>query len=307
MSDRIVIRSDTDNHVLFSIFKAYYPNVVKGEQRYQYHRHAELEISCILDGSGIYRCAGVDYSFSPGDVFFHCGNDEHYFKRFGEKSGPVPSLIVLRFDSRFIWSPGSEWFNSKYLQLFMQSGGVERKISFDLPVAPTIATLLAEMFEECRMQAPAYDLLVKSKLLTILANMARHFHAELAADQVPLVSARHRTQIENSINYILSHLDEGLTLDKLSQMACMSRSYYSTMFKSLNGISVWDYITTQRIGLAQYQLETTTNSVLQISEDCGFNSIANFNRAFKKVVGRTPMEYRKHMKEGAEGSSSSAS
>ena len=63
--------------------------------------------------------------------------------------------------------------------------------------------------------------------------------------------------------------------------------------KVLNGVSVWDYITEQRINLAQYQLETTEKSVTQVSEACGFNSIANFNRAFKKLTGMTPREYRR--------------
>ena len=68
-SDRIVVRSDTDNHVLFSVFKVYYPYADKAEARYILHHHPELEISCILDGAGIYHCAGNDYPFSAGDVF----------------------------------------------------------------------------------------------------------------------------------------------------------------------------------------------------------------------------------------------
>ena len=95
------------------------------------------------------------------------------------------------------------------------------------------------------------------------------------------------------MNFILSHLESPLTLDMLAREARMSRSYYSTMFKVLNGVSVWDYITEQRINLAQYQLETTEKSVTQVSEACGFNSIANFNRAFKKLTGTTPREYRR--------------
>ena len=94
------------------------------------------------------------------------------------------------------------------------------------------------------------------------------------------------------MNHIHSHLDEPLTLDQLAKEACMSRSYYSTIFKALNGVSVWEYIVARRIDLAQYKLETTGDSIMQISEDCGFTSIANFNRAFKKLTGKTPREYR---------------
>ena len=292
-SDRIVVRSDTDSHVLFSVFKVYYPYADKAEARYILHHHPELEISCILDGAGIYHCAGNDYPFSAGDVFFHRSNDVHYAKTLDTPDGKIPRLLVIRFAPRFIWSPGGEWFNSKYLQLFTQQNSIRRMIPHGERAAQIIVSLLAEIFEECRGQEPSYDLLVKAKLMTILANMARYYYRELEAEDAPGINQRHLEQMERSTSFILSHLGEDLTLEDLAHEACMSRSYYSTVFKSLNGLSVWEYITRQRIDLAQYQLETTANSVLQISEACGFNSIANFNRSFKKLTGKTPTEYRK--------------
>lgn len=66
----------------------------------------------------------------------------------------------------------------------------------------------------------------------------------------------------------------------------MRRSYYSTMFKMLNGVSVWTYITNQRISKAKYILEKSDISVIEVSEKCGFSNISNFNRAFRKVRER---------------------
>lgn len=293
MSNRVIVRSEIDNHVLFSVFKAYYPHISRGEQSYLEHKHTELEISSILNGSGIYSCDGVDYSFSPGDIFFHRGNDIHYIK--SVNPGDKPALIVIRFDPRLIWSTGGEWFNYKYLMLFMQKHIISCRIMHDCTAAMAINVLLEEIFQECYSQPPIYDLFVKAKLMTILANMARNFHTVLEQDNTPAMNKRHLAQMENSMNYILSHLDKNLTLDLLSKEACMSRSYYSTMFKNLNGVPLWDYITGQRIDLAQYQLETTDKTITQICESSGFNSIANFNRAFKKMTGKTPREYRNHM------------
>ena len=292
-SDRIVVRSDTDNHVLFSVFKVYYPHADKKEERYIPHHHPDLEISCILDGTGVYHCAGNEYPYTPGDVFFHRSNDVHYFKMLDNQDRKIPSLLVIRFSPRFIWSPGGEWFNSKYLQLFTQQNNIRRMIPHEEKTALLIGTLLAEIFEECHCQEPSYDLLVKAKLMTILANLARYYHRELTQEKAVPVNQRNLESMEKSMSYILGHLPEPMTLDMLAREACMSRSYYCTMFKTLNGVSVWDYITSQRISLAQYQLETTSDSVLEISENCGFTSIANFNRAFKKLTGTTPVAYRK--------------
>lgn len=290
MSNRIVVRSDMDNHVLFSLFKAYYPHATIGEQEYFEHKHTELEVSCILTGKGTYNCAGKDYRFSAGDVFHHSGGDIHYFSNI--EPDEVISLLVIRFAPRFIWTPSGEWSSSQYLKLFSGNESLSRCIPHDAPAAGIIQGLLHEMFSECQMHAPAYDLLVKAKLMAVLANMVRHFSSELQVDTISIASQRHLSQMEMSMNHIHSHLDEPLTLDQLAKEACMSRSYYSTIFKALNGVSVWEYIVARRIDLAQYKLETTGDSIMQISEDCGFTSIANFNRAFKKLTGKTPREYR---------------
>ena len=172
---------------------------------------------------------------------------------------------------------------------------ISRSITHDAPTAIVIRTLLEEIFQECHLREPSYELLVKAKLLTILANAARYFHKELDT-QKPMASISHLSQMEESMNYILSHLSEPLTLDLLAKEAAMSRSQYSTLFKSLNGVSVWDYVTNQRINLAQYQLEYYDAPITQICENCGYNNIANFNRMFKKITGKTPREYRTHVK-----------
>ena len=80
LANRIVVRSSSDNHVLFKVFRAVYNTAGDEIRPYFEHRHSELEISVIASGSGIYTCSGVDYDFSSGDVFLHCGNDEHFMK-----------------------------------------------------------------------------------------------------------------------------------------------------------------------------------------------------------------------------------
>lgn len=296
MAERIVVRSDEDNHVLFSVFKAYYPsNQEKGEKQYE-HKHTELEISYILRGNGKYNCCGVDYPFSTGSVFLHCGNDIHYFSNIEQEDGLA--LLVMRFDSLFLWSPSGEWSDPQYLKLFKSGSSISRCIPNSAPVSAVIGDLLSEIFDECSGHAPSYELMVKAKLMTILANMVRHFNSELRAETELIASKKHLERMEQSIKYILSHLREELTLNDLAKRACMSRSYYSAIFKELNGVSVWDYIISQRVDIARYKLETGDDPITQICEESGFSSIGNFNRAFKKLTGKTPREYRKQIRHG---------
>ena len=81
LSDRVIIRSDDDDHVLFKVFRALYSKEISRVRPYYDHHHSELEISCIVFGEGVYTCEGVDYAFTKGDIFFHCVNDKHCFKK----------------------------------------------------------------------------------------------------------------------------------------------------------------------------------------------------------------------------------
>lgn len=291
MSNRVVVRSDADNHVLFSLYKTYYTYVPTGDQAYLEHRHTELEVSCILSGRGIYSCRGVDYTFSTGDVFFHCGNDIHYFRTIDPRD-ESPSLLAIRFDPRLIWVPSGEWSSRQYSKLFTGANPISRRIPSGSASAAVICQLLEEMFQECRDHEPEYELIVKSKLMAMLAQMVRHYHRELASIDDDPTGQHHLEQMDRSMNYILGHLGDPLTLQDLAREACMSRSYYSAVFKSLNGVSVWNYIIAQRINLAQFKLETTDEPITRICEECGFTGITNFNRAFKRITGKTPREYR---------------
>ena len=72
----------------------------------------------------------------------------------------------------------------------------------------------------------------------------------------------------------------------------MSKTYFCTIFKKLNGISPWDYITIKRVEKSVEILKTSQDTVLEIALKCGFNNTANFNRAFKKVTGKVPGDYK---------------
>lgn len=291
MSNRVVVRSDLDNHIFFSIYEAHYPNATSGTQPFTEHRHNEIEVSVILSGTGLYNCHGEDLPFSPGTVFLHSANASHYFSYVdpGEKH----SLLALRFDSRFVWSPGDQWFDSRYLQIFLFSESFERRIPPEKVAAENIGILLKEIFQECHDHLPAYELIIRAKIMSILANITRYFSDQIQRQaEDTIVREEHLRQMEMSMNYILNHLSGALSLDQLAKEAAMSRSYYSYLFKLLNRVSVWEYITNQRMNLAQYFLLNSKDSIIDVSEKCGYNSLSNFNRTFKRYIGKTPREYR---------------
>lgn len=113
-----------------------------------------------------------------------------------------------------------------------------------------------------------------------------------AAGSPPLSRERLRS-VRRSIEYTDTRLSEPLRLADIGKIAGMSPNYFSALFHSVSGITLWDYINSRRVDKAiRHLFEKREADILDIALPCGFNNTANFNKAFKKVTGMTPSEYR---------------
>ena len=86
-------------------------------------------------------------------------------------------------------------------------------------------------------------------------------------------------------------MDE-MRLATLADIAGMSPSAFSRFFKLHTGRNLTDYIIDIRLGYATRMLVDTSRSISEISFNCGFNNLSNFNRIFKKKKGCSPTEFR---------------
>lgn len=92
--------------------------------------------------------------------------------------------------------------------------------------------------------------------------------------------------------YVLSHLDQKISLKDVSEFLHFNTSYFSRMYKKETGESFIEYVTRVKMEKAQELLENTTKSVEQISIELGFDSKSYFLKTFKKNTGLSPQEYK---------------
>lgn len=93
-------------------------------------------------------------------------------------------------------------------------------------------------------------------------------------------------------NYIGNHYMDEIRLADLANLVNMSPSSFSRFFKLSTSKSVGEYIVDIRLGAAARRLIDTTDPVSVICYDCGFNTLSNFNRLFRKRKGCNPSEFR---------------
>ena len=101
---------------------------------------------------------------------------------------------------------------------------------------------------------------------------------------------------EDAFHRALEHLNKNymddMTLDTLAAYAGFSRYTLSRMFRQHTGLPFTQYLSQRRVEMAMELLSTTRMPVTQVALQCGFNSIATFNRVFRDVKGCTPTQYR---------------
>ena len=87
-------------------------------------------------------------------------------------------------------------------------------------------------------------------------------------------------------------------LQELYPLSGYSHSTLNKLFQQYMGETMISYITKKKITYACNLLRTTNFSVLYISNLLAYESLAHFNRTFKKITGITPAAYRKPINQG---------
>lgn len=99
-------------------------------------------------------------------------------------------------------------------------------------------------------------------------------------------------KIEQSIAYMMQHLNQPLQVAKLAETAHTSPSHFFALFKRWAGFSPIDYFIHLRMRRASRLLANTSMSVKEIAAALGYDDPFYFSRLFKSVHGTAPSDYR---------------
>ena len=285
--ETITIRSKGDDNFLM---RMYYSIVKPFHREYMEHHHTEFEISLIVKGFGTYRVDDRLYDIRPGDIFLYSTNEIHCITDVVDCD--EMQIMNIHFEPRFIWANRSDMFDAKYLKIFFdRSGSFENRLDRQNPATAEIAQLMMDIENEAVSRSAEYELMIKVKLLNILVLLIREYDYVNTAETY--IESTKFNQISQAMRYLDENITESLSLDEIAAKANLNKTYFATLFRRLNGVTPWDYITARRVEKAAELLASTNMSVLEVATACGFNSASNFNRAFRKVTGMSPSDSRR--------------
>lgn len=257
------------------------------------HTHHMLEISCIKGGEGVYEIGDKSFQLTQGDVVI-LGNNEYH--RIVVGKGQQLVNLVAHFEPQFIWNTLSHDIDYQFLRIFYEKDDTfPNRLDRDNPATKEIFQLLLDIESEYGGRLPAKELMIKVRLMNIFALLVRNFdfHSKSPVAQGALRVGKGLEEMARVMEYIQNNISAEITLESLAEIACMAPTYFSAHFKKWNGVSPFNYIASRRVQNAIEYIRTSSMSMTEIAQTCGFNTSANFNKTFKKITGYPPSHYRK--------------
>lgn len=113
---------------------------------------------------------------------------------------------------------------------------------------------------------------------------------------VPLTKRDNRTlthaQLQRAVDYINTHLDRDLSLEKIASVINISPTYFASLFKHATGMSPHQYVIQQRVERAKLLLAKTDLAIADIALQVGFSSQSHLTQQFKRLTSMTPKQIR---------------
>ena len=269
------------------VIKTYHSVLTARTRAYRAHHHTECELAVFLSGRGIYSMEGKSYPFSAGDVFLFGTGETHSITEIYEDM----ELLNVHFEPRILWEHAD---TAELLGLFTaRAKSFENR--FEDP-SGTLSSMILSLEKELSEQRPCFGITAKYLLFSILAEIIRRYNCVERTSAKALGGAQAKN-LRRAIDYIGENLDQPLTLAAVASVAYMSPTYFSSVFKRLNGISPWEYITIKRVEKAVLMLKSTDMTKLEIAERCGFSGASNFYKMFYRITGKRPSDFSKEEKQ----------
>jgi transcriptional regulator GlxA family with amidase domain len=157
-------------------------------------------------------------------------------------------------------------------------------------MARWLEPLFALLEEETRAAAPGAAAIF-AKLADVFVTQALRSYLAAAGDLAPPAAAD--PGIARIVKMLRGRPEARWSVDAMAHSAGMSRTSFTARFRATTGEAPMAYLTVLRLRRAAGYLSTTTKSVREIAHLTGYGNEASFSKAFSRLFGCPPGEYRR--------------
>ncbi len=262
-----------------------YPCTIPGDFRQvAVHWQDSMELVYIKRGSGLVQTGAQVCTAQSGDIFVLTPGTLHAIRQTESCTMEYENII---FDVELLG--GAEDLCAEKYLLPLQSGrlALPEHITPDEAWYPQAADCLKEAEEANRCKQFGYELCIKGALLRFLALLIAQSKA------LPPAEKASTQRLRAVLQWISAHYSEPVSVADAAALCQCSPNHFMRWFRQMTGQTFIIFLREYRLNAAAEALRTTEDTILSISEQCGFENLSYFNREFKAHFGMTPREYRK--------------
>lgn len=250
---------------------------------YEDHFHSAVEVIVPLKGEVLVNMGEDAYHVQEGELIIIPAGCNH-----GLHMGDNSERELLLFELNGV-------FTMKEFGAFRQMMAKPIYLTAEHPCTERVREIFFEIIQIHRSGAVLRNLHNYAHLMEIYAILGEDY-LNNGATPAEVNALNRQLSGEDAFNRALDYLNKNymddMTLDSLAAYAGFSRYTLSRMFRQHTGETFTQYLSRRRVDMAMELLSGTRMPVTQVALQCGFNSIATFNRVFRDVKGCTPTQYR---------------
>ncbi|WP_379151641.1 helix-turn-helix domain-containing protein [Paenibacillus sp. sgz5001063] len=272
-----------DHHSLIWDYLIYTDDYYKG----YYHWHQCCEVMFVHNGQGNVVVNQQMYDIRPGMLFFFQPYQLH--RIYSEVSPECPFVRTIFYIDPHTAENLLQGFAKRKALFSSLWQGNNTSCGFDLSSSTEAVEWVYKNYNLCRKSTMEEDPEDITMMLLQLLSI-------LGTGENSLIQPEERRKLrysEQIMNWIEEHYQEEVNLTQLAAETHLSQSYVSRVFHQETGGRLVDYLTARRIKQACRLLATTDMPVEQIGISVGFPNASYFNQLFKRVLGTTPLKYRR--------------
>ena len=252
-------------------------------KRFERHCHNNYELIYVVKGKGKYVVESAEYPLLPNTVLLLRPYEYHYVC---PQSDSAYERYVFHFSSNLFLDAADR------LEMTNQNKTGSAGIYFsDDQTTPTVLSQL-QMLNETLSSRPSALTEQPSRAETLLRITINQILILLSYLRADAPEDAENEWIAKVIRYLGNHMNEDISLEEMARHFFVSKYHLCHTFRNHTGTSIFSYLTTKRIALAQQYLEEGMPAN-DAADRVGFHDYSVFYRAYRKITGESPSRTKK--------------
>lgn len=259
-------------------------------QEVPWHWHREIEAISVIQGRGLFQASGESWLLEAGDGIFLNTNVLHSVHL---PDGENCRFYSLVFSAELLAGMPGSIFEQRYIRPLL--GSPTRAVPLyrnELWRQEAVAAI-EQAYHAFAGEAFGWELLVRGALSQMWVLMAEHMTSPGSA----ATETNDIRRLKEMLQFLHAHYDQPVSLEEIAGTANIGKRECLRCFQRTIGVTPIQYLLKYRVRKASSLLAETDLPVTEVALRCGFESPSYFSLMFRRLIGRTPRDYRRYFSE----------